>query len=317
MHSRQLFLYFLLGSLGIGAYLPGCIRSNSETPAVKDRYELPGNAAYPKGLAYQPSTGLFFTGNAQDGTLYRGNTKTGEVSVLSPAGADGRWAANGLALDANDRLWVAGGETGTVFLCDASTGALIRSYQTPPADSTLVNDLVVTTNGDVFVTDSYRPILFRIRSASPDRIEPWLDLSATTIRYGAGYNLNGIAVTDDGRYLIVIQSNTGQLFRISLTDKSVRLIDLKGLVLPFADGISLRGKTIYAARNQTGEIARIALNADLTSGTVDSPIRDASFRFPTAVTVVGDRLLVANAQLGRVPPQKLVLPFTLSGIVIP
>ena len=75
--------------------------------------------------------------------------------MLAP-GAPGR-ASAGIAYDAgHDRIWVAGGGpqlvgSGDVRVYDASSGALLATYQLPGVG--LMNDVAITRDA-VYVTDS-------------------------------------------------------------------------------------------------------------------------------------------------------------------
>ena len=77
------------------------------------------------------------------------------------------------------------------------------------------NDLAVTPRGDVYVTDSLRPVLYRIpagerRTSGVEALPVALDFTGTALQYAPGFNVNGIDATV-GR-LILVQSNTGKLF---------------------------------------------------------------------------------------------------------
>ena len=82
---------------------------------------------------------------------------------------------------------------------------------------------MVTRRGDVYVSDSFRPTLWRVTA---DQVEAGsgtpqaLDVSA--IPYEAGeFNLNGIVAKGD-RKLVVVDTNSGKLFRIALADRARR-----------------------------------------------------------------------------------------------
>ena len=47
----------------------------------------------------------------------------------------------------------------------------------------------------------------------------FLDFTGTALQYTAGFNVNGIAATPDGRYLVLAQSNTGKLYRVGVCDR--------------------------------------------------------------------------------------------------
>jgi hypothetical protein len=281
-------------------------------------YVLPGNAVFPEGIAFDERSGNFYVGSTTDGSIFRGHVSEPTASPFIP-GTTGAFSTIGLELDNEGRLYAAGGPTGTARVYDASTGALLHVFTSGTGG--FLNDLVVANTGDVFVTDSFRPVLWRIPaaaivpSATPAALEPWLDLTGTPIQYAAGFNLNGIVATPDGRYLVVTQSNTGELFRIELATKEVVQIDLGGEAVN-GDGIELRGRTLYAVAS--GLIAKVQLAGDFLSGEVVSRTGDPSFRSPTTIAIARGRLLVVNSQFDRRGPGLTPdLPFTVSSIPVP
>ncbi|MDQ3942209.1 MAG: superoxide dismutase [Actinomycetota bacterium] len=292
-----------------------------ETPSSAGRYVLPGEEVYPEGVTYDPQTGNFFVGSTTDGTVFRGDVgDDGEAEVFLEPGGDGRETAIGMEVDERDRLFIAGGDTGQIFVYDAASGGLIRAFDTPRSQITFINDVAVTPGGDAYFTDSMRPILFRV-PATPDGVgepEEWLNFGGTPAQYEEGFNLNGIVATEDGRYLITVQSNTGRLYRIDTASKEVVEIDLGTETLTNGDGLLLDGQTLYVVRNQQGLIVPVELSEDLSSGEVGEGISDPSFRYPTTIARAGDRLLVVNSQFDRRQSgQEPELPFTVSSIEVP
>ena len=188
------------------------------------------------------------------------------------------------------------------------------------AGASFVNDLAVAPSGVVYATDSRDPVILRVAPDAAGQLilERWLPLAGTPIVYGAGFNLNGIAATADGRYLLTVQSNTGRLWRVGTADRSVVEVNLGGASLANGDGLLLDGQTLYAVRNADRAIVKVAMAADFASGQVQSSTTDASFLFPTTIARADDRLLVVNSQLNRrtagQPPQ---LPFTLTSVALP
>lgn len=84
------------------------------------------------------------------------------------------------------RLFIAGGDTGRLFVYDAPSGNLIRALETPSAEMTFINDVAVTPDGSAYFTDSMRPVLFRVPASdgAVGDVESWLDLEETVIEYG-------------------------------------------------------------------------------------------------------------------------------------
>src|SRR5215212_172455 len=288
-----------------------------------DLYLLPQEALYPEGIAAENKSGTFYVSSVADGSIYRGNVRNEQAELFLPGGEDGRTQAAGLALD-DGLLYVAGGQTGKVFVYDTSSGDLVRSFDAQGAG--FLNDVTVNPNsGDAYITDSFVPILWRVPAeevtGSPQtgELEPWLDLTGTPIAYTEGFNLNGIVTTANGRYLLTIQSNTGNLYRIDTQTKQVTQVDLGGTALTGGDGLVLRGHTLYVVRNQE-IITEVSLAGQFISGRVNESTSASSLDFPTTGALVRGRLLVVNSQFdeggpaGGTDPE---IPFTVSSMRAP
>ncbi len=276
-------------------------------------FTLPGANVYPEGVALDSDTGTFYVGNTENGTVYKGNVNDdpGELEVFLPARTDMRSVVMGMALDNWGRLFMAGGATGRAFVYDTTAGDLLTVLRTPKTTSTLINGVAVTQSAAYF-TDSFRPILFRapLTATSVGAMEPWLDFEGTPLRYGERNNLDGIVASADGRHLVVVQPNTGTLYRINTATKGVRRIVLSA-DLSTGNGLLLEGRTLYVINDEGGKIIPVTLTADFTRGVVGESFSDPSLNFPTSVAKYGDRLLVVNHQSGPV-----TLPFTVSSIPI-
>jgi WD40 repeat protein len=282
------------------------------------------DACYPEGIAADNESGNFYVSSFSNGSIYSGNVNSSDVplEVFLPGGQDGRTRAIGLKLDDEGLLYIAGGDTGKVFIYDTASKELVSSFDAPNAG--FLNDLAINPQtGDTYITDSFVPTLWRI---SGGQLKPWLDLSHTPIRYREGFNLNGIVSTPDGRYLLTVQSNTGKLYRIDTQTEQVTPVDLGGAKLTNGDGLVLTGNTLYVIRNQ-GFITKISLGNNFKSGevvedniTVPSPTDEVDGDFPTTGALVSGRLLVVNSQFdeggpaGGADPER---PFTVSAMPAP
>ncbi|GMA13871.1 superoxide dismutase [Deinococcus metallilatus] len=269
-------------------------------------YPLPGPTDFPEGIAYDAKKGMIYTGSAANGTIYAINAASGTVSKFSEGGAYGRRIALGLKVDAQGRLWVAGGAQGTVSVLSPD-GMILNVLETPMSPAPYLNDLTVAPDGNVYVTDSRRPVIFRV-----DRnmnLTAWLDLTGTPIKYGLGVNLNGIAATPDGRFLLAIQLNTGDLWRIDLRTKAVRKV-MGGL--KNGDGILLDGHTLYVGRNKDQVVSKVSLSADYGSGTLVSEEPLMGLRYPTTLAMIGGDLVVPQSQLDKLMGGTPETPFKLT-----
>jgi sugar lactone lactonase YvrE len=116
-----------------------------------------------------------------------------------------------------------------------------------------------------------------------------------------GFNANGIEATPDGRWLIVVNSTSGVLYRIDPVTGEATRIDLAGQTVQAGDGLLLDGGTLYVVRNQLNQIAVVELSPDLASGRVTGAITSPHFRIPTTVTEFGHALYAVNARFGMPP----------------
>ncbi|WP_045234111.1 SMP-30/gluconolactonase/LRE family protein [Deinococcus pimensis] len=290
------------------------------TPAPSTTITLPGNAVFPEGVTYRAATDTFYVTSTTDGTIFQGKPGDAAATVAVPGSTGG--TAVGLKVDTAGRLYVAGGASGkiTVYDTTTSTPTLVRSYGTPaPASGTrFINDVALTAEGAYF-TDSNQPVIFKVDRTAANgagELTAWLDLTGTAITYTTGFNLNGIAATPDGKYLLTVQSNTGKLYRITVATKAVEEVALGGATLKNGDGILLDGQRLYVVRNADGVIVPVNLDSDFTIGTVGQGFTDPTFRYPTTVASTGNRLLVVNSQFDKQngTPE---LPFTLSNVAKP
>jgi hypothetical protein len=257
------------------------------------RIDLPNGWA-PEGLTAGPGTTVF-VGSLSASGVWRGDVRTGQGAVIP--GTEGTFGVGTeYEADAN-RLWIAGGPTGQVKVLDASTGALLQTYTFSPAG--FLNDLVVTDTA-VYVTDSSFAWLDVVPinpdgSLSDPSAAFMLPLSGD-FTLGTGFNLNGIVAARG--WLIGVQSNTGELFRISPSTGEATSIDLgAGVDVINGDGLELHGgRTLYVVQNQNNRIERFALGPGLTSATLQATLTPAGLDVPTTAAWVGGSLYVVNAR---------------------
>jgi sugar lactone lactonase YvrE len=251
----------------------------------------------PEGIAIGARPFAYF-GSLADGSIYRADLVTGRGRVIS---AGPGTPSVGLKLDRRGRLFVAGGAAGDARVVSASTGAVLASYQL--ATPAFVNDVAVTSDAAWF-TDSTSPVLYKLplgrRGGLPEPDDMvTLPLTGDLVAQ-PGFN-NGISPTPDGRALLVVQSDTGLLFRVDPVTGVTTRVDLGGQTLSNGDGILLRGRTLYVVQNQLNQVAVVRLDRSGTSGRVVEQLTDPRFDVPTTVAAFGDRLYLPNARFTTPP----------------
>jgi hypothetical protein len=118
------------------------------------------------------------------------------------------------------------------------------------------------------------------------------------IRYGPGFNANGIVAARGGRFLVIVQSSTAELFRVDAATGVTRQIDLRG-TLTGGDGLELRGRTLYVVRGMPNAVSVVRLGPRLLSGrVVDVLTSPGNLDVPSTATIAAGRLWVVNARFG-------------------
>ncbi|MES2521463.1 MAG: superoxide dismutase [Gemmatimonadota bacterium] len=279
--------------------IPTAARAAAQFP---DRIPLP-NGFLPEGVASGPGS-TFYAGSRRDGAIYSGDLRTGEGALLV-AGEPGGFAV-GLEYDQQrDRLWVAGGATGTVSVYDASTGERLARFQlTAPSPETFLNDLVVTRDA-VYVTDSRDDVLYRIPLGPGGALPEPGAVEALSLggdyRQLAGLNANGIEASPNGKTLLVINSANGTLYRVDAATGVAAVVDLGGATLTNGDGLLLVGRTLYVVQNRLNQIAVVQLGPDYATGAVGPAITSPAFDVPTTVAAFGGSLYAVNARFTTPP----------------
>jgi hypothetical protein len=251
----------------------------------------------PEGITIGDKPYAYF-GSRVDGDIYRADLRTGRGKVISQGPGAGNPSV-GLKIDDHGRLFVSGGSAGSARVVDAHSGKLLKSYtlKRPGSTAWFIND-VVLADGAAWFTDSANPVLWKLplgRHGSLPHKAIAVPLKGD-IKYETGNNANGIARTPDGRGLIIVQTNTGKLFRVGYDGRSTEIgLDSDESVVN-GDGLWLRGRTLYVVQNRDNKIAKIELDRWASHGKVVSRTGSSSFDVPTTIAEYGKRFYLPNAR---------------------
>jgi hypothetical protein len=113
------------------------------------------------------------------------------------------------------------------------------------------------------------------------------------------FNVNGIAAARG--WLILVQSNTGQLFRVDPATGSAISIDLAGGDAASGDGLELRGSTLYVVQNFLNQVSVFRLGPRLASAKLRGTLTSPDFDIPTTAAFLAGRLWVSNARFTTPP----------------
>lgn len=263
---------------------------------------------YPEGIAYDSKLDAFFVSSLRHGKIgivdRKGNYT---IFINSPE------IISAIGMRLNE-------ETNTLYVCISDPGV---STKTSPAtqrkfakliayDATtglqkyiadlgalnksglnFANDVTFDKDGNVFVTNSFSPIIYKIDPEGNPSIFTTFDAWK-----GEGFKLNGIVYHPDG-YLIVGVSNPGSLYKISTKiPTEIKKIDCD--LIPGTDGLIYNSSLneLIAISNVSQEIIQLKSENNWESATKFKSVKSVN-TFPTTGTIAGSFYYILNAKLNE------------------
>ncbi len=286
-------------------------------------FTLPERDLIAEGVTLDATDRVFFVGSIHRRKVIA-VAADGSMRDLVASAADDLYSPLGMRHDPRrGSLWVASAATDSMqgydpalhrgrsalHEYDAVTGRLRARYPRDPQRPHLLNDLVVTSRGELFITDSETGEVLLLAPA------PGADFSVV-VPPGELFYPNGIALSADESTLFVADFVNGL--------SAIRLADRKRTTLPHPRGASTRGiDGLYFHRGAligvdngagAGRIVRFEL-APAQGRILGVTVLESghpSFEIPTTGTLDGDDLVyIANSQLrsfedGQIfPPDRL------------
>ncbi len=309
----------LLGSTSVAAADGGGGGDRPERPDREDHDDASYQVTLPGGLSSRPEGVAVddedvYVGSVGDGSIFHFEKGDRQAALFLAPGLDGRTSVTGIKVQ-DGLLYVSGAGTGQVFIYDVESKALVFKSSTGlEAGKSFVNDVDLADDGAAYFTDSFSPYLYRVAKGSNGQwaLQRFIDFTGTAFTYVTGFNANGIAIKDG--VALIVQSNTGKLFRVHLATKAVTQVDLGTGRVPGGDGLVRKGQRLYVISGGAG-VTEVRLRDHATKGEVRGSTGDATFAGPTTAARQGDRLYVVNAQFSAGAGAKL--PFWVSNIELP
>jgi sugar lactone lactonase YvrE len=272
-----------------------------------DEIDLP-SGFFPEGIAVGKGTS-FYVGSLANGSVYKGDLSTGEgEELVAPFGP---FTTVGIEVDGMERIWVAGGPSGTGRVYDGRTGAELAVFAFTAPFASFINDVVVT-NDAAYFTDSGttndpdpgvfqfagEPRIFEV-PLGPGQSLPGpsefneIDVDAPDVAFP---NLNGIETTPGGGALIVGHTVGQVLFAVDPATGSAELIDIGGVPLIGNDGLVRRGNVVYVVENAISQITAVKVAPDGSSGEVVATYAVPGAETPTTAGIFGNALYAVDAR---------------------
>ena len=263
---------------------------------------------YPEGIAYSKARDIFFVSSLRHGKIgtvdKKGNYK---VFVNSPE------MISAIGIHLNEK-------TNTLLVCTSDPGVSIKTGSATqrkfaklvaydatsgkqkfiadlgalnPSGFNFANDVTFDEKGNSYVTNSFSPIIYKIDNEGIPSI-----FATSEIWKGDGFSLNGIVYHPDG-FLIVAQSNTGNLFKVFLnTPTTIQKIESDPIL--GIDGMIFNSQKneLIVISNARQEILQLKSDTKWDSAKKMNTVKSVN-TFPTTGTIVGTSYYILNAKLNE------------------
>lgn len=219
MKFKSLVLCLSISSVSVSAEPINFNGSNLESITI----DKP--ALYPEGIDYDPQRDKFIVGSFRDGGVYEIDLDGSSYKLVNDERLNSVLAVR-VDIKRN-RLLVVNSDIGSSInsyaegpkklaslgIYELSTGKnidFINLGKLLPHKNHLANGMTVDSEGNIYVTDSFSPVIYKIDTSGHASI--FLENDRFL---GKGINLNGIVFHPNG-YLIAVKKGEGVLFKIPL-----------------------------------------------------------------------------------------------------
>jgi sugar lactone lactonase YvrE len=263
---------------------------------------------YPDGVAYDEGSNAFFVSSV----------KNGDIGIVDQNGIYGIFYGDpglkssfGMKVDKKRNvLWVCISDPNFSDNSDSITRTkmarvigldLASAKKTADIDLSMllpgrhfVNDLALDSDGNIYVTDSFSPAIYKIDSTGTATVFSKHEKFIPT-----GEGLNGIVFHPDG-FLLVSHYSNGTILKVPLASpEAVTEVGME-LTYPGADGLLLDAKNnLVLVQNQgANRIYRLDSRDRWKTAIVREVTAETeNYRNPTTATMVEDNVYVLNARL--------------------
>jgi len=277
---------------------------------------------YPEGIVYNRTNGLF----------YVSSVTTGQIGTVDRSGNYKRWyndkdlvASFGMKVDPSGKLlWVCLADPDTSYskitspatfkkmarliAIDLKTGKKSKDIDLSTLfnGSHFPNDLCFDQDGNIYVTDSFSPVIYKVNTNGK------ASLFAQNELFGSeDIGLNGI-VCHPGGYLLVNNNGNGSILKVPLAKPTEVSIVKVAQHFPGADGMLLDGqKNLILIQNKSvDKIFQLSSTDNWVNAKVDLATKIVDrFAKPSTGTFRQDKVWILNSKLNELsdptkPPSK-------------
>jgi DNA-binding beta-propeller fold protein YncE len=274
----------------------------------KIKFEAP--LAYPEGVAWNPANNMF----------YVSSVRTGTIGSVDPSGKykeiykdSSLRSSYGMKVNAaGTRLWICIGDANyskystpatfqkmaRIISLDLNTGKKIADIDLTSlwTGKHFANDLSIDNNNNIYITDSFSPVIYRIDANGKATI-----LTSGDMFKSEEVGLNGIAWHPQG-FLLVAHNTDGVLYKIDLKNpKNIAKVRVQSF-FPGADGLlwADNNNLVLIQNKGVNKAFRLSSNDNWVTATVNaSTLAEDRMQNPTTATMQQGKVWVLNAKLNE------------------
>ncbi|MBO0320846.1 SMP-30/gluconolactonase/LRE family protein [Muricauda sp. CAU 1633] len=252
----------------------------------------------PEGIAIDPISHKVYLNSLKSTKIVRSNLDGSDVEEFLKSHEHGYLSGFGMTIKDNTLYALGNGlskenNTSILLLLDITSGELIQSYTLDNGSFVYLNDIAVDSKGTAYITDSESSSIYTI---NPNKNELEVFFSHDEVKHS-----NGIAISDDNRYLYLASYTSG--IRI-LDIASQKLINqpnsFKGI-----DGMKYYRNNLFAIVNGRRDLTQngvFQFKLNENSSEIISDTKIAAFEhasdIPTTFAIYdGHMYFVADSQL--------------------
>lgn len=229
-------------------------------------FEIPLEGFHAEGISFNSDNNRFFITDIRNGWIYSISKEGGNPILEFDLKEYGFWSAMGIIFDINDpnKMWVTSSAMpnfisfndslegkSAILLFDLKSKKLLNSFEIE--GNHVFGDLVQSSSGAVYFTDSINPSIFGIDIQKGEIVE--------ISKNDSWWSLQGLTLSEDEEDLYFSDYITG-IHKLNLTSKISSPISDKNELLRGADGIYRYQNKIYTLHNGTApkRVASIRLD---------------------------------------------------------
>ncbi|MBH1893507.1 SMP-30/gluconolactonase/LRE family protein [Serratia marcescens] len=307
---------------GVALLLSGVMQAQA---AQRIEFSPDTAGAYPEGIAWNPRAGAFLVSSLRGGQL----------GLVYPDGRYRRFSTgkglittSGMLVDAErNRVLVCNEDVGVslssapgtrnrvaqVLEFNLDTGALQQTYDLSSLSRgpTLANDLALDAQGNIYVTDSFQPQIYKVDRATRQvsilvRSARLMPAEVPAAAQGTQPYLNGIVYHPDG-YLIAADYTCGLLWKVTLDSAPAiseirlpqRLKGPDGLRLKNAHELVIVQSFPGAKGSMSGDVTLLSSNDDWASAHITAVATPPELDGPTGAALRDGEVWVVNSRYPR------------------